>query len=241
MTKKKDLPAMPMYWGDWFKATDLHSLPRDTRCVVFEIMGRMWESNERGYLTINGLPMTDFAKASALGFGQNKTAIKEYLVYELQIITAGIFSKRDSDGAIYSRKILHIIELSDKRAKAGSKGGEKTQANFLANDTANTEDENENEIETVIQYLNSETGKNFKSKTSSTKGLINARLKEGYSVNQIKGVILNKKKQWTGTKFEKFLRPATLFNPSKFETYVNEKQELTLMEKAELKYGNQSE
>lgn len=149
--KKKDLPAQPFYWGDWFKAIDVQALPRETRCVWFEMIGRMWESNERGYLTMNGKPMSDFAKASALGFG---SAVSEYLKHEKILEDYGIFSRRESDGAIYSRKILNYIELSEKRAEAGSKGGKKTWrfAKAGAKDfaLANTEYENETENEYII-------------------------------------------------------------------------------------------
>ena len=150
MPKKHDLPAQPFYWGDWFKAIDVQSLPRDTRCVWFEMLGRMWESNERGYLTINGKPMNDFAKANALGFGSAKD---EYLKHEKLLEEYGIFSRRESDGAIFCRKILNDIELSEKRANAGSKGGKKTwsfaKANAKASGKANTEYEDEYENEDI--------------------------------------------------------------------------------------------
>ncbi len=142
MPKKYDLPAMPIYWGDWFKAMDLQSLPRETRCVWFEMIGRMWESNERGYLTINGKPMTDFAKALALGFGDNVVA---YRKQEKLLESAGIFSRRETDGAIFCRHTLNLVDLSEKRREAGSKGGSKTQSITKANTKANTEDETETE------------------------------------------------------------------------------------------------
>lgn len=142
MSKKDDLPAMPFYWGDWFKSPDVQSLPRDVKCLWFEMLGRMWESNERGYLTINGKPMSDIAKANALGFGSNVT---EYRKYEKILEDTGLFSRRKSDGAIYSRKILHLCDLRQKRKKAGSKGGSKTQANAKANTENEIEDEIENE------------------------------------------------------------------------------------------------
>lgn len=159
MSKKHDLPAHPFYWGDWFKAMDLQSLPRETRCVWFEMLGRMWESNERGFLTINGKPMSDFAKANALGFG---SATNEYLQHEAILREAGIFSVRESDGAMYSRKILNDIELSNIRAKAGSKGGKKTwdfaKANAKASAKAHSEDESEYEIkdETLSKIKNNQ-------------------------------------------------------------------------------------
>lgn len=141
MLKKHDLPAMPWYWGDWFKAPDVQSLPRDTKCVWFEMLGLMWESNERGYLTINYKPMTDFAKANALGFG---TDLLAYLKHEKLLEEMGIFSRRESDSAIYCRKILKDLELREKRKRAGAEGGKASAKRFAkANRTATPEDETE--------------------------------------------------------------------------------------------------
>lgn len=132
---------MPWYWGDWFKAPDVRSLPRETRCVWFEMLGLMWESNERGYLTINGKPMSDFAKASALGFGSDVAA---YMKHEDILEDLGIFSNREKDGAIYCRKILKDLELRTKRQQAGSKGGYSNAKRFgKANGIANPENETE--------------------------------------------------------------------------------------------------
>ena len=146
MVKKDDLPAMPFYWGDWFKSMDVQSLPRDIKCVWFEMLGRMWESNERGYLTINDKPMTDFAKASALGFGED---LLKYLDYEKKIEEAGLFSRRKSDGAIFSIKILKLVEIRLKRQESGRIGGSKTKANAKASAQAKRENENEYETETI--------------------------------------------------------------------------------------------
>lgn len=128
---------MPFYWGDWFKSTDVQSLPRETKCVWFEILGRMWESNEQGYMTTKGKPMSDFAKARALGFGED---VEKYMSIERELEDMGLFSRRE-DGAIYSRKMLHLKDLREKRRNAGYLGGKKTQAKGQAN----TEIENENE------------------------------------------------------------------------------------------------
>lgn len=80
--------------------------------------------------------------------------------------------------------------------------------------------ENEN-INSIILYLNQKSGKNFKSDSEASKKFIAARLKS-YSIEQIKMVVDLKTKEWLGTTMEKYLRPETLFNATKFESYVNE-------------------
>ena len=73
----------------------------------------------------------------------------------------------------------------------------------------------------IIEYLNLKTEKNFKSTTKATTRLIKARLNEGFTVEDFKTVIDNMKSRWTGTKFQQYLVPTTLFG-NKFETYLNQ-------------------
>ena len=75
--------------------------------------------------------------------------------------------------------------------------------------------------EEIIQYLNMRTGAKYKSSTSKTKQLINARVNEGFTLDDFKTVIDKKCVEWCGTEFEKFLRPNTLFG-TKFESYLNQ-------------------
>lgn len=74
----------------------------------------------------------------------------------------------------------------------------------------------------VIEYLNSKTNSHFKHSVKATKQKINARLNEGYTLDDFIVVIDKKTKEWLGTDFEKYLRPETLFG-SKFEGYLNQK------------------
>lgn len=83
--------------------------------------------------------------------------------------------------------------------------------------------ENYDQIVEVLTYLNQKTGSSYLIKTPKNREYINARLKEGFSVDVLKEVIDKKAKEWMGSKMEKYLRPATLFNSEKFESYVNQK------------------
>ena len=73
----------------------------------------------------------------------------------------------------------------------------------------------------VIDYLNKKASTNYRASTKNTQSFINARVKEGYTVEDFKKVIDSKSREWLGTDFEKYLRPATLFG-TKFENYLNE-------------------
>jgi len=74
----------------------------------------------------------------------------------------------------------------------------------------------------VIDYLNSQAGTTFTNKNRKAIQLISSRIKEGYTFVDFKIVIDKKCKQWLGTEQAIYLRPITLFNATKFETYLNE-------------------
>lgn len=74
----------------------------------------------------------------------------------------------------------------------------------------------------VIDYLNEKTGSNYRASSKANQRHIQARLNEGYTIDDFKKVIDNKCASWQGTEYEQYLRPETLFG-AKFESYLNEK------------------
>lgn len=93
----------------------------------------------------------------------------------------------------------------------------------LSTDKQSTDNNTYNEVCTeIIDYLNEKTSSRFKA-TKAYKGFINERLKEGFTKEDFFTVIDNKVATWKGTEWEKYLRPSTLFNASKFQGYLNEK------------------
>ena len=87
---------------------------------------------------------------------------------------------------------------------------------------ADTDKSKLTEIKEIVQYLNDKCGTRYRYQTKGTQEHINARLKEGYTVDDFKTVIDKKFEEWHGTDMEKFLRPETLF-AGKFESYLNQK------------------
>ena len=73
----------------------------------------------------------------------------------------------------------------------------------------------------IINYLNEKASTSYKISTKNTQSLINARVREGFTIEDFKKVIDSKSGEWLNTDFEKYLRPATLFG-GKFENYLNE-------------------
>ena len=74
----------------------------------------------------------------------------------------------------------------------------------------------------VLDYLNLKAETRYRKVESNFK-YIKARLNDGFSIDDFKVVIDKKCQEWKGTEFEKYLTPETLFRPSNFEKYLNQK------------------
>jgi uncharacterized phage protein (TIGR02220 family) len=75
----------------------------------------------------------------------------------------------------------------------------------------------------ILDYLNHKTHSHYKTTTKKTKTVINARMNEGFTLNDFKKVIDLKTAEWLNDPhWNKFLRPETLFG-TKFESYLNQK------------------
>ena len=73
----------------------------------------------------------------------------------------------------------------------------------------------------IIDRLNQSANKNYRSNTSKTIQLIEARLKEGFTEEDFYKVINKKCDEWLNDNcMNKYLRPETLFG-TKFESYLN--------------------
>ncbi|WP_225415508.1 conserved phage C-terminal domain-containing protein, partial [Limosilactobacillus reuteri] len=79
----------------------------------------------------------------------------------------------------------------------------------------------------VVEYLNQKTGKHFKPDADGNKRIIEPRLKEGYTVDEMKKVVDNMYSLWHGVTFrngelgDNYLKPETLFRSSKIDGYLN--------------------
>ena len=77
--------------------------------------------------------------------------------------------------------------------------------------------------EEIVEHLNQRAGTHYKATTANTRKLIKARLKEGFTVDEIKLVIDKKCAEWLNNPaMVGYLRPETLFG-NKFESYLNAK------------------
>lgn len=105
---------------------------------------------------------------------------------------------------------------SKRRGEEKRKRGEET----LAKANVTTLSGKPDDALELLAFLNHKAGRNFQPGINAD--FIRARLKAGATVGQCRAVIGLKAGAWRGTEMEKYLRPATLFNATKFAQYLGE-------------------
>jgi hypothetical protein len=112
------LPALQFYPADWRKDPGVQAMTRHDRSVWFDLLLIMHESDERGVLLLGGKPIPEDALARMLNL-DNQTLNQTLST----ILTYGVASRRESDGAIFCRRMVRDENLIQIRREAGKKGG----------------------------------------------------------------------------------------------------------------------
>ena len=80
-------------------------------------------------------------------------------------------------------------------------------------------------VDSVVTFFNSLTGQRVRADSSSNAKPIKSIIEKGYTVEDCCTVIQKKYDQWyNDEKMAKFVRISTLFRPSHFDEYLNEKE-----------------
>lgn len=143
------------------------------------------------------------------------------------VIITGNYNKLAYDRTLWyaltqkGKSILHFdIMENTKLSNANGENGEPIP-NIKPNDNQNIKPNNNNNyVREIIDYLNLVAGTSYRATSKATQSHINARLNEGFTVDDFRVVIDKKCAEWLKTDMEKYLRPETLFG-NKFENYLN--------------------
>ena len=122
-----------------------------------------------------------------------------------------------------SKRIIRVLDKSNRGGIRKTDEGyseNREENNTLSNNTIDN-----NIYSQIIDYLNEKANRNYRSNIPKNQRLIQARIKENFTVEDFKKVIDIKVQEWgKNEKMNKYLRPETLFG-TKFESYLNEKEE----------------
>ena len=126
----KKSPGFWFFTGDWLKDPELRFCSIFARGLLVDLLCYMFEAKEQGYLTwADGSARSDQEIVDAISGGSTE----EKLAALQELLKKGVLS-RDSRGAVYSRRLSKLKQLSEARRKSGSKGGSKTQAKLKQTD-----------------------------------------------------------------------------------------------------------
>lgn len=112
------LPWYKWYPRDWRNDVAAQSLGYFERGVWREILDIMHFCDERGVLAVNGVPIGDEGLAKMLGLSLE--GLTGALTSLLQL---GVAKRRESDGAIYSKRMVEDTAVSKSAYENGVRGG----------------------------------------------------------------------------------------------------------------------
>lgn len=134
-----------------------------------------------------------------------------------KLVKLGYLTVKSFDGR--QRELKSSLSNSERQTinfeKAASQNLKESN---IDNNTVNKTDRNN--IAEIVAYLNERAGTSYRASSKATSRHIEARLHEGYTLQDFFAVIDKKCAEWKGGEMEKYLRPETLFG-SKFEGYLN--------------------
>ncbi len=120
------------------------------------------------------------------------------------------------------REWEEAMSKTDERRESGLKGAQKRWAEKPTKIPITNGRDYLTESKEVLAFLNEKTSKHYR-EVDANLGFIQARLKSGIDVQTCKTLIARKVREWTPKpEMVGYLRPETLFNKTKFETYLAE-------------------
>ena len=204
-----------------FVIIDEKDMTLDEREVLVLLYRHMdFDTNIAGY-TVNQL-VVNSDKRLNLTTQKVRTILKK-LEKEgyIELLTSGSKGKESTLKITIKQQLFNnnVTNISEQLQQV--EGGKQQQSNNNVTTLSKKKENNNNIYSLVIDYLNKKASTNYRASTKNTQSFINARVSEGYTIEDFKKVIDSKSREWLGTDFEKYLRPATLFG-TKFENYLNE-------------------
>ena len=153
---------------------------------------------------------------------QIETALKK--LRDEEILITGNYNAVKYDRTLWyaiTEKGKSIL-LTGEMENTSKGNGFNTQGEPIPNINTDLKTTDNKPYKIIVDYLNQKAGTAYRAKSKDTQKHINARLADGFTVDDFKTVIDKQCDKWKGTEWEQYLRPATLFG-SKFENYLNAK------------------
>lgn len=235
---------IPLEIGAWEQDVNMISL--EAEGALLKIIFKLWKSEDKGRQKF-ALP------AMALMLKKSPDEVIKILQELKENSVLNIDFGEDNAVTIESRRIAREAEISRQNSQNGKAGGrpKKRKETKLKPKKENSDrnsdydynydyesgsdsdselkDKNgalsnfENEAVEILGYLNELADRDFRTNNQQHLKFIRARLKDGYTVEELKAIVVLKVHEWQDDqKMTKYLRPATLFNAEKCAQYRDE-------------------
>lgn len=214
-------PAFSFYVRDWLSSNSVTKMSGDAVKAYLYLLCSSWLEDDRATLPNDDIDLAKLARVT----NRKWSGIKNMVLSNFLI---------NNDGKLYNERLMEISNLQIMRSKVGSKGGSKRASKLQAKDQSNTEAKGEakpklssspssSTSKEIINMLNGIAEREFRHTQSHCK-YINARLNEGFTIEDFRAVIKHKTEQWKNDpEMSKFLQPSTLFG-TKFDGYLQDAQ-----------------
>ena len=179
-----------------------------------------YETDVAGY-TINQLVINSDKRLN-LTTQKVRTILKKFEKEGyIQFLTSGSKGKESTLKLTIKQQLFNNNTTNKNEELQQVEDIKQQQSNNNVTTLSKKKEKDNNIYSLVIDYLNSKANTKFRASTKNTQSYINARVREGYKLEDFIIVIDTKCDDWLGTNWERYLRPATLFG-TKFENYLNE-------------------
>lgn len=137
------LPHMQFYPGDWLKDPNVRRLSMAAKGFLIDALCLLHENEDRGAFSSAGNAWSNEEISRAIGGN-----CVENLALLDEVLAKGAL-RRNSDKAIYSKRIRRDEEIRKVRAKAGKKGGKQKRSKSVANGEQIPDNDNDSDNDTV--------------------------------------------------------------------------------------------
>jgi len=145
---------------------------------------------------------------------------------EKKLVTKSIEFRNNTKICVYSASQETLLGVV-KKLDLGSQETRLPNLLYIKEDikdnNSQVDEDIKNKVSEILKYLNKKANKHFRLEIESNRKYIEARLREGYEIRDFKYVIDIKTEEWLNTDMNTHLCPQTLFRPSNFEKYINQK------------------
>jgi uncharacterized phage protein (TIGR02220 family) len=146
-----------------------------------------------------------------------KTRASEQRKKKVQRNSVPVLSRQEGDTSG-----TRVREELEKSSKSKAMSGSQASTDVVSLPARQENRERLQDAREVLGFLNAKTGRDFRPVDANLAPIM-ARMKEGATMREFRAVVARKCREWSGDeKMAQYLRPATLFNATKFAQYVGE-------------------